>query len=122
MQVYVMLVIWYKCLVQSIVFQTVQNARMGNLKLVNGMGFHLKVTDSKNIDVTRLSISAPQDSPNTDGIHLSSSINVRVTDSVIGTGDDCVSIGHGTENILVSGVICGPGHGLRYSLVIAWEY
>ncbi|KAJ7008268.1 exopolygalacturonase [Populus alba x Populus x berolinensis] len=37
---------------------------------------------------------------------------IHVTSSKIGTGDDCVSIGQGSTNILISQVFCGPGHGL----------
>lgn len=96
----------------SFVFQTVNNAQMYNLNFLNSMGFHSKVTDSNNISITKLKITAPSDSPNTDGIHLSSSVNVNITDSVIGTGDDCISVGHGTHKILVARIFCGPGHGL----------
>lgn len=98
---------------QSLVLQTVTNAKIYNLNFVNSMGFHTKVTDSKDVQIWSIKITAPEESPNTDGIHLSSSVNVRITDSVIGTGDDCVSIGHGTQNILIARIACGPGHGLR---------
>ncbi|VFQ87692.1 unnamed protein product [Cuscuta campestris] len=42
---------------------------------------------------------APEDSPNTDGIHVQSSSNVKISRSVIGTGDDCISIGPGSSNL-----------------------
>lgn len=96
----------------SLVFMFVQNGRINNLKFVNSMGVHLKITDSKDVEVSKLTITAPDESPNTDGIVISSSSNVRVSNTIIGTGDDCVAIGHGTENIMVSGITCGPGHGL----------
>ncbi|KAJ4703589.1 Pectin lyase-like superfamily protein [Melia azedarach] len=35
-----------------------------------------------------------------------------ISHSVIATGDDCVSLGQGSQNILVSDVFCGPGHGI----------
>ncbi|KZV21562.1 hypothetical protein F511_11055 [Dorcoceras hygrometricum] len=76
------------------------------------MGFHTKVTDSSNVALWNLKISAPGKSPNTDGLHISSSMNVNITDSIIGTGDDCVSVGHGNNNVLVARIFCGPGHGL----------
>lgn len=93
--------------------KSVENAKVDGLKLVNSMGFHLEVTDSKNIDISKVGVTAPGDSPFTHGIHLTNSTNVKITDSAIGTGDDCVSIGYGTQGILVAGVTCGPGHGLR---------
>lgn len=96
----------------SLTFEKVKNSEMHDVNFVDSMGFHSKVTDSENIKISKLNISAPEDSPNTDGMHISSSINVNVTDSIIGTGDDCVSIGHGTTNIFISGITCGPGHGI----------
>ncbi|PIN24151.1 Polygalacturonase [Handroanthus impetiginosus] len=96
----------------SLVLEEVGNGEMHGLNFVDSMGFHIKVTDSRNISLWNLAITAPGKSPNTDGIHLSNSTNVNITDSVIGTGDDCVSIGHGNNNILVSGITCGPGHGI----------
>ncbi|XP_011079627.1 exopolygalacturonase [Sesamum indicum] len=96
----------------SLVFQTVGNGKLHNLRFVDSMGFHIKVTDSHDVIVQQLTITAPANSPNTDGIHLSSSKNVKITDCVIGTGDDCVSIGHGTLNTAVARITCGPGHGI----------
>lgn len=34
------------------------------------------------------------------------------------TGDDCVSIQTGCSNIHVHHINCGPGHGIRYVVVI----
>ncbi|XP_073147782.1 exopolygalacturonase clone GBGE184-like isoform X1 [Henckelia pumila] len=96
----------------SLVFQSVQYGTMHGLNFVNSMGFHTKVTDSSNVAFWNLKITAPGKSPNTDGLHISSSTNVNITDSIIGTGDDCVSVGHGNNNVLVARVFCGPGHGL----------
>ncbi|KAL8028035.1 hypothetical protein ABFS82_14G132100 [Erythranthe guttata] len=96
----------------SLILQSVQNVKMYNLNLVDSMGFHSKVTDSTNVAISNMKITAPGKSPNTDGCHMSSSRNINITDTVIGTGDDCISIGHGNYNILVARVTCGPGHGL----------
>ncbi|KZV52841.1 polygalacturonase [Dorcoceras hygrometricum] len=96
----------------SMVFEKVENGTVYNLNFVNSMGFHVKVTDSSNVALWNLTITAPVGSPNTDGVHLSSSVNINITDSAIGTGDDCISVGHGTENITISGITCGPGHGI----------
>ncbi|KAL8548746.1 hypothetical protein ACS0TY_007854 [Phlomoides rotata] len=96
----------------SLLFQEVHNSEISNLNFIDSMGFHTKVTDSINVLITNLTITAPDNSPNTDGIHLTNNTNVKITDSVIGTGDDCVSIGDGNVDLLITRVFCGPGHGL----------
>lgn len=65
-----------------------------------------------NLNVSYVRISAPDDSPNTDGIKIGSSHRVRISRSVIQTGDDCVAILSGTTKIHISKVRCGPGHGI----------
>ncbi|KAF0907087.1 hypothetical protein E2562_014688 [Oryza meyeriana var. granulata] len=62
--------------------------------------------------MSRLSITAPETSPNTDGIHITRSRDVQLTDCTIKTGDDCMSIEDGTESLHVRNMVCGPGHGI----------
>ncbi|KAI5428735.1 hypothetical protein KIW84_033651 [Lathyrus oleraceus] len=49
-------------------------------------------------------------SPNTDGIHIGKSTDVKILNSNIGTGDDCVSLGDGSRKAIVQNINCGPGH------------
>lgn len=72
----------------------------------------MKIEESENITINHITIRAPSDSPNTDGIHTGNINNVNILDSNIGTGDDCISIGAGTTNINITRVNCGPGHGI----------
>ena len=67
---------------------------------------------SKGIEFHYVHIIAPENSPNTDGIHIGSSSNIEITDSTIATGDDCVSMSPGSKNINIRNVTCGPGHGI----------
>ncbi|KAL9671242.1 hypothetical protein QQ045_008808 [Rhodiola kirilowii] len=90
----------------------VNNTIIEDITSLNAKGFHFHVTNCNNITMRHLTITAPGDSPNTDGIHVSSSSLVNITHSVIGSGDDCVSIGQGAFNISVTDVTCGPGHGI----------
>lgn len=103
---------------QSLKLVSVSNARVGQIYLINSKAFHMHVTRCQNTQIYDVKITAPEESTNTDGIHISSSTGVQVVDSFIGVGDDCVSMGDGNRNLLVSNVFCGPGHGIR--LVYIW--
>ncbi|PPD91346.1 hypothetical protein GOBAR_DD11696 [Gossypium barbadense] len=46
------------------------------------------------------------------GIHISSSRGVEVKNSVVRTGDDCVSIVGNTSRVQIRNFVCGPGHGI----------
>lgn len=77
----------------------------------------MKIYENENITIHNVHITSPGDSPNTDGIHIGRLKNVEITDSMIGVGDDCVSIGDGSINVFVKNVICGPGHGIRFEIL-----
>ncbi|KAJ7008271.1 exopolygalacturonase [Populus alba x Populus x berolinensis] len=97
---------------KSIKLSKVKNAFVHEISSVDSKYFHMHVTSCHSISIHNINLTAPANSPNTDGIHISHSDGVHVTSSKIGTGDDCVSIGQGSTNILISQVFCGPGHGL----------
>ncbi|XP_022153668.1 exopolygalacturonase-like [Momordica charantia] len=96
----------------SIKFSRLNHTIVDGLTSVNSKGFHTSVFDCYNFTAINMKIRAPGNSPNTDGMHLSTSKLVTISDSVIGTGDDCISIGHSCEKVTVTNVTCGPGHGL----------
>lgn len=91
----------------------VQNAIVQNIRSVNPKGFHVFITKCSNIRMRKLKLIAPETSPNTDGIHISSSVNVIIARNSISTGDDCISMIQGSENIFINRLKCGPGHGIR---------
>lgn len=99
---------------QSVGFYSSKNIFVSGLRSINSQFFHMIVYKCNNTNLQGIKISAPANSPNTDGIHVQLSTGVSIMSSQIGTGDDCVSIGPGTTNTWIEGVSCGPGHGIRY--------
>jgi galacturan 1,4-alpha-galacturonidase len=98
---------------QNLYFDRVTNGVIQNIKSVNPKGFHMFVTNCGNIRLRLIKINAPATSPNTDGIHISHSINVKISRTSIETGDDCVSMIQGVNNVTIKRLKCGPGHGIR---------
>ncbi|KAF8400647.1 hypothetical protein HHK36_013946 [Tetracentron sinense] len=83
-----------------------------NLNFMDSPQFHIKIENSERVHVDNLDIKSPETSPNTDGIHIQESQYVYVQASVIGTGDDCISIGDRSLDVNISNIVCGPGHGV----------
>ncbi|KAF5954583.1 hypothetical protein HYC85_007439 [Camellia sinensis] len=81
----------------SIKVQTVTNAVIWDINLVNSKGFHMTITSCSNFVVERLNITASENSLNPDEKHISRSDQVRVSNSIIRTGD-CISIGESLSN------------------------
>ncbi|XP_010472056.1 PREDICTED: exopolygalacturonase-like [Camelina sativa] len=93
-------------------FQFVRFSRISHIRSINSKMGHLNFFGVQNFDISRMSIRAPGDSPNTDGIKIGLSSNMKIDDVDIGTGDDCIAILSGTTNLDISNVNCGPGHGI----------
>lgn len=101
-----------KVLPTSVLFVNNQNTVVHDIKSVNSKFFHFALLQSKNMKLINIQINAPENSPNTDGIHIERSTGVVISDTHISTGDDCISIGQGSDNIDIARVHCGPGHGM----------
>ncbi|XP_027938004.1 polygalacturonase-like [Vigna unguiculata] len=83
-----------------------------DLTIKNGQQMHVSFEESKNVIASGLTVTAPEDSPNTDGIHITNTQNIQILNTVIGTGDDCISIESGSTNVQATKITCGPGHGI----------
>ncbi|KAK9289035.1 hypothetical protein L1049_017506 [Liquidambar formosana] len=97
---------------RSITFNWANDIVISGLTSINSQMSHLVINSCNNVMVRNVKLMAPDQSPNTDGIHVRSSTGVRITGSNIQTGDDCISIGPGTRNLWVEHIKCGPGHGI----------
>ncbi|XP_037496846.1 polygalacturonase At1g48100 [Jatropha curcas] len=93
-------------------FYASYNVTVRDIEIINSPQCHLKFDNSKGIKVNNITISSPENSPNTDGIHLQNTQDVEIQHSNIATGDDCISIQTGCSNIHVHHINCGPGHGI----------
>ncbi|BAF23470.1 exopolygalacturonase [Oryza sativa Japonica Group] len=101
-----------KVLPTSVLFVNNKNMVVQNVASVNSKFFHMALLQCSGAKISGVKISAPESSPNTDGIHIERSNGVSIADTTIATGDDCISIGQGNDNIDVARVHCGPGHGM----------
>ncbi|KAG0452969.1 hypothetical protein HPP92_025314 [Vanilla planifolia] len=99
---------------------------ISNLVFVNSSSWNLHPVYCNDVVISGVTILAPTTSPNTDGIDPDSCSNVRIEDSFVVSGDDCIAIKSGwdqygirvgipSEHILIRRFTCiSP-----YSAVIA---
>lgn len=101
----------------------VNGLTIDNLHLANSPMWTTHPTFCQNVLIANLNITAPSNSPNTDGIDPDSCSNVFIADCNIGTGDDCIAIKSGKDldgravnissnNILVEHCHFTTGHGI----------
>lgn len=102
---------------QTLRFSKCNNVEISGLTSLNSQLYHIDFDGCHNVKLQGVKVSAPGNSPNTDGIHVQSSSVVSIMNSRIATGDDCVSIGPGTNGLWIENIACGPGHGIRYIIL-----
>ncbi|KAL5097388.1 hypothetical protein RYX36_001715 [Vicia faba] len=71
--------------------------QISNLTLVNSPSWNVHPVYSSNIVVRGITILAPVNSPNTDGINPDSCTNTQIEDYYIVSGDDCVAVKSGWD-------------------------
>ncbi|TYJ17045.1 hypothetical protein E1A91_A09G024500v1 [Gossypium mustelinum] len=89
-----------------------KNVDIKGLTFEDSPKMHIAFEDSTSIHATQLTIKAPGNSPNTDGIHIQRSTNVSIHNTTIQTGDDCISIGDDSKYINITNIEGSPGHGI----------
>ncbi|KAG8611648.1 hypothetical protein MANES_18G144957v8 [Manihot esculenta] len=96
----------------SLRFDFITNSVVQDVTSLDSKNFHVNLLGGKNLTFDRFTITAPGDSVNTDGIHIGHSNGINIINSNIATGDDCISIGGASEQIRITNVRCGHGHGI----------
>ncbi|KAL5056605.1 hypothetical protein RYX36_037287 [Vicia faba] len=97
---------------QAVTFHGCKNLRVKNIRFKDAQKMHVSFERCFNVFVSNLVVRAPENSPNTDGIHVTETQNIHITSCDIGTGDDCISIISGSKNVQATNITCGPGHGI----------
>nr|GMD97011.1 probable polygalacturonase At1g80170 [Ipomoea batatas] len=77
--------------------------KVKGITIQNSQQMHFTISRSDSVRVYGVRVSAPEDSPNTDGIHIAESTNVVLQGCKIGTG---------LSGIKMKKLYCGPGHGI----------
>lgn len=73
-------------LLQALTIDKSSAVKVKGLKIRNGQQMNFVISQCDSVRVNAVQVSAPGDSPNTDGIHITSSTNVVLQDCKIGTG------------------------------------
>lgn len=72
---------------QALHFLRCDHLRLSGLTHINSPRSHIGISTSNDVDISHLTIIAPDESPNTDGINVTNSTYVNIHDSKIGTGN-----------------------------------
>jgi polygalacturonase len=99
-----------------------RNVLISGLTVENSPSWNIHPVLCDNVCIDQVTIVAPPDSPNTDGIDPDSCRNMRISNCYISVGDDCITIKSGyrfqksgknipSENIAVTNCVFGRGHG-----------
>jgi len=107
---------------RMVVLTNCVGVRIKDVTLANSPSFHLVPRDCEDVDIVRVTITAPDDAPNTDAIDPSTSRYVQISDCIIDTGDDNIAIKSGRQDpahpdaacqhISVTGCKFLHGHGM----------
>lgn len=74
-------------MLQAVRFFMSSNLIVKGLKVKNSPQFHFRFDGCQNVHIELLNIKAPAGSPNTDGIHIENTNNVKIYNSAVSNGD-----------------------------------
>jgi polygalacturonase len=98
------------------------NVLVEGVTLSDSPSWTLNPVHCENVNVDKVAIINPADSPNTDGINPDSCRNVHISNCYMSVGDDCITLKSGTEdngrdhlapceNITITNCTMAHGHG-----------
>ncbi|KAH1207352.1 putative polygalacturonase [Glycine max] len=96
----------------AVTFNRCNRLQLKGYTSINPARSHVTLTSCNKGIISNIRLIAPGTSPNTDGIDISGSTGIQVLNSFIATGDDCIAISAGSSKIKITGITCGPGHGI----------
>ena len=99
-----------------------KNIAVRGVSFINSPFWTVHILYSSNVSIEGISVKNPHDSPNTDGIDIDSSEDVRVSGSFIDVGDDGIAIKSGSgadgiasgipsKNIFIENCVVHSAHG-----------
>ncbi|KAK1430428.1 hypothetical protein QVD17_13143 [Tagetes erecta] len=113
---------WWKCKNSKIntcennptalAFHNCNNLNLIGVTSIDSPRNHITINHCNGTTISNINLIAYGMSPNTDGIDISDTNGVHINGGHIGTGDDCIAINGGSFNINITGLNCGPGHGI----------
>lgn len=77
---------------RTIAFSDCRNVKISGVTLENSPSFHIAPVNCENVLIENVTIKAPDDSPNTDGINLNECRNVTVSECTIDVGGEDIVI------------------------------
>jgi len=89
---YKWLLIWFHSTIcfcfplQALTIESSSGVKVSGLTIQNSQQMNFIIARSDSVRVSKVMVSSPGDSPNTDGIHITGSTNVILQDCKIGTG------------------------------------
>jgi polygalacturonase len=107
---------------RTILLANSHDVTIDGITLRNSPSWTLHALRSRDLRISAVTVEAPSDSPNTDGINPESCERVRIIGARVSTGDDCIGIKSGKRNpdgpppppsrdVLISNCLMQNGHG-----------
>ncbi|KAH9213209.1 glycoside hydrolase family 28 protein, partial [Leptodontidium sp. 2 PMI_412] len=115
---------WYAAGTTGPIPWTIYNAKnvlVENIKMTQSPFWHNFVYQSQNVTFDNINIHAIQtdgtQAQNTDGWDVYRSDNIKIINSYIVNGDDCVSLKPNATNVLIESLYCQGSHGISMGSV-----